>query len=385
MDRIYLDHAGTTRVTDHVLQGMLPYFQECFGNASSIHGTGREARKAVEEARRQVRAALGAKSAQEIYFTSGGTESDNWAIKGTAFALKDRGRHIITSSVEHHAVLNTCAWLEKQGFEVTYLPVDSEGRVDPEEVRKAIRDDTILISVMMANNEIGTLEPIDEITEIAHAHGILMHTDAVQAIGAIPVDVEALGIDLLSLSAHKFGGPKGVGALYVRQGTRLDRFAHGGEQERHMRAGTENLAGIVGLGIAVSDAVDQLQANTARIRALRDRLWTGIQETIPDVLLNGPEKDRLPGNLNVSILGIQGESALLLLDLDGIAASAGSACTAGSLDPSHVLLAIGRAAEIAHASLRLTLGAENTEEEIDEVLRVLRKIVKDLRRMRADG
>ena len=385
MDRIYLDHAGTTRVTDHVLQGMLPYFQECFGNASSIHGTGREARKAVEEARRQVRAALGAKSAQEIYFTSGGTESDNWAIKGTAFALKDRGRHIITSSVEHHAVLNTCAWLEKQGFEVTYLPVDSEGRVDPEEVRKAIRDDTILISVMMANNEIGTLEPIDEITEIAHAHGILMHTDAVQAIGAIPVDAEALGIDLLSLSAHKFGGPKGVGALYVRQGTRLDRFAHGGEQERHMRAGTENLAGIVGLGIAVSDAVDQLQANTARIRALRDRLWTGIQETIPDVLLNGPEQDRLPGNLNVSILGIQGESALLLLDLDGIAASAGSACTAGSLDPSHVLLAIGRAAEIAHASLRLTLGAENTEEEIDEVLRVLQKIVKDLRRMRADG
>ncbi len=382
MDRIYLDHAGTTPVTEHVLESMLPYFRQCFGNASSIHGTGRDARKAVEGARRQVQAALGADSAGEIYFTSGGTESDNWAIKGSAFALKDRGRHIITSRVEHHAVLNTCAWLEKQGFEVTYLPVDEEGRVDPEDVRAAIRPDTILISVMMANNEIGTLEPTQEIAGIAKSRGICMHTDAVQAVGAIPVNVNDLQVDMLSLSAHKFGGPKGMGALYVRQGTRLDRLMHGGEQERHMRAGTENLPGIVGLGTAISDAVSKMPEHARRMRSLRDRLWQGMVRLIPGLILNGPEKDRLPGNLNVSIQDVQGESVLLRLDLEGIAASSGSACTAGSLDPSHVLLAIGRDTETAHASLRFSLGAENTEEEIDEVLRVLPGIVTDLKKLR---
>ena len=383
MDRIYFDHAGTTPVTEHVLNGMMPYFREIYGNASSIHGTGRTARKAVENARRQVQHALGAENASEIYFTSGGSESDNWAIKGCAFAQKNRGRHIITTQIEHHAVLHTCQWLADQGFEITCLPVDGEGRVSPEAVRKAIRDDTILISVMTANNEIGTLEPIREIAGEAHAHGILFHTDAVQAVGAIPVNVQAAGVDMLSLSAHKFGGPKGVGALYVRKGTVLDRLMHGGDQERRMRAGTENLPGIVGLGIAITDAVEQLEEHAQHVRSLRDRLEKGIMEAIPDVLLNGPPclDERLPGNLNISILGLQGESVLLRLDLAGIAASSGSACTAGSLDPSHVLTAIGRDTDTAHASLRLTLGWENTQEEVDEVLRILPDIVQDLRRI----
>ena len=383
MDRIYFDHAGTTPVTEHVLNGMIPYFREIYGNASSIHATGRTARKAVENARRQVQHALGAENASEIYFTSGGSESDNWAIKGAAFAQKSRGKHIITTQIEHHAVLHTCQWLSGQGFEITCLPVDSEGRVTPEQVRKAMRDDTILVSVMTANNEIGTLEPIREIAEEVHARGALFHTDAVQAVGAIPVDVQAEGVDMLSLSAHKFGGPKGVGALYIRKGTVLDRLMHGGDQERRMRAGTENLPAIVGLGIAVTDAVEQLQEHTQHVRNLRNRLEKGILERIPDVLVNGPAcpDGRLPGNLNISILGLQGESVLLRLDLAGIAASSGSACTAGSLDPSHVLIAIGRDADTAHASLRMTLGWENTEAEVDEVLRALPDIVQDLRRI----
>ncbi len=387
MDRIYFDHAGTTPVTEHVLSGMLPFFRTCYGNASSIHGTGRDARKAVETARRQVQHALGAQNTSEVYFTSGGTESDNWAIKGCAFAMKDRGRHIITSQIEHHAVLHTCQWLEAQGFEVTYLPVDREGYVSPSQLARAIRDDTVLVSIMTANNEIGTLEPIQELAATAHERGILFHTDAVQAVGAIPVDVSATGVDLLSLSAHKFGGPKGVGALYVRKGTVMDRLMHGGDQERKMRAGTENLPGIVGLGIAITDAVEQLEAHVKRERELRDRLERGIFDAVPDVLLNGPADadGRLPGNLNISILGLQGESVLLRLDLAGIAASSGSACTAGSLDPSHVLIAIGRDTDTAHASLRMTLGWDNTEEEVDEVLKVLPEIVSDLRRMQGYG
>lgn len=387
MDRIYFDHAGTTPVTEHVLKEMLPYFRESYGNASSIHGTGRDARKAVEAARRQVQHALCAENASEIYFTSGGSESDNWAIKGCAMAQRSKGKHIVTTQIEHHAVLHTCEWLSRQGFEITYLPVDHEGRVSPEQVREAIREDTILVSVMMANNEIGTLEPIREMAQAAHERHVLFHTDAVQAVGAVPVDVQACGVDLLSLSAHKFGGPKGVGALYVRKGTVMDRLIHGGDQERRMRAGTENLPGIVGLGTAITDAAEQLQEHVQHVRMLRDRLQKGIFERIPEVLLNGPSdaEERLPGNLNISILGLQGESVLLRLDLEGIAASSGSACTAGSLDPSHVLIAIGRETDVAHASLRMTLGWENTVEEVDEVLRVLPEIVQDLRRTQRYG
>ncbi|MBQ9308747.1 MAG: cysteine desulfurase NifS [Clostridia bacterium] len=382
MDRIYLDHAGTTPVTPSVLQAMLPYFSECYGNASSIHSTGRDARKAVENARRQVQHALGSASAQEIYFTSGGTESDNWAIKGGALASSARGRHIVTSAIEHHAVLHTCQWLEKQGWEVTYLPVDAEGFVSPGDLQKAMRKDTALVSIMMANNEIGTIEPIAELAEIAHADGALFHTDAVQAVGAIPVDVQSLGVDMLSLSAHKFGGPKGMGALYIKKGTVMERLLHGGEQERHLRAGTENLPGIVGLGEALREATEEMEEKALRVSGLRDRLQAGILEKVDRVLVNGPQTHRLPGHLNLSFLGIQGEALLLRMDLAGIAASAGSACTAGSLDPSHVLMAIGRDRDTAHASLRMTVGRENTQEEIDEVLRILPEIVEDLRRMR---
>ncbi len=382
MDRIYLDHAATTRLSGKVLEGMIPYFTDCYGNPSSIHATGRDARKAVEQARRKVLAALHAGSTQEIYFTSGGTESDNWAIRGVAEAYRDKGKHIITSRIEHHAVLHTCQWLEKQGWEVTYLPVDAFGRVSPDDVRNAIRKDTVLVSIMMANNEIGTLEPIEEIAEIAHEHGALMHTDAVQAAGAVPIFVETSGADLLSLSAHKFEGPKGMGALYVRKGTRLARLLHGGEQERHMRAGTENVPGMVGLGLALEEATEHLEERRSHVLALRERLYHGICEQLDGVLLNGPLEDRLPGNLNLSFLGIEGESLLLLLDLEGIAASSGSACTAGSLDPSHVLMAIGRSREEAQASLRMTIGHENTEEEIDEVIRLLPGIVRNLRSMR---
>lgn len=382
MDRIYMDNAATTAVSPEVLKTMLPYFTEIYGNPSSIHSTGRDARRAVDAARKQVAAAIGAQP-QEIYFTAGGSESDNWAIKGTAFANQKKGNHIITSAIEHHAVLHTCAWLEKHGFEVTYLPVDSVGRVSVDDVRKAITDKTILISVMAANNEIGTLEPIAEIGKLAHEHGILFHTDAVQAIGAIPIDVNAMNIDMLSMSGHKFHGPKGIGALYIRKGVRIDVFMHGGAQERGQRAGTENLAGIVGIGKAIELATQNLPANAERMSRLRDRLIDGILAEIPDVRLNGPREGRLPNNVNVSVRYVEGEALLLRLDLVGIAGSSGSACTSGSLDPSHVLLAIGLPHEIAHGSLRLSLGTDSTDEDVDAVLKELPGIVEKLRAMSA--
>ena len=380
MDRIYMDNAATTAVSPEVLQAMLPYFTDIYGNPSSIHSTGRDARRAVDAARKQVAAAIGAQPT-EIYFTAGGSESDNWAIKGTAFAKRAKGNHIITSQIEHHAVLHTCAWLEKQGFEVTYLPVDEFGRVRVEDVEKAITDKTILISIMAANNEIGTLQPITEIGKLAKSRGILFHTDAVQAMGAIPIDVNAMNIDMLSMSGHKFHGPKGIGVLYVRKGVHPDIFMHGGAQERGQRAGTENLAGIVGIGKAIELATQNLEANAARMCRLRDKLIDGILAEIPEVRLNGHRTERLPNNVNVSIRYIEGEAMLLRLDLAGIAGSSGSACTSGSLDPSHVLLAIGLPHEIAHGSLRLSLGTDTTEEQVDEVLRVLPGIVKDLRAM----
>ena len=380
MDRIYMDNAATTAVSPEVLQAMLPYFTDIYGNPSSIHSTGRDARRAVDAARKQVAAAIGAQPT-EIYFTAGGSESDNWAIKGTAFAKRAKGNHIITSQIEHHAVLHTCAWLEKQGFEVTYLPVDEFGRVRVEDVEKAITDKTILISIMAANNEIGTLQPITEIGKLTKSRGILFHTDAVQAMGAIPIDVNAMNIDMLSMSGHKFHGPKGIGVLYVRKGVHPDIFMHGGAQERGQRAGTENLAGIVGIGKAIELATQNLEANAARMSRLRDKLIDGILAEIPEVRLNGHRTERLPNNVNVSIRYIEGEAMLLRLDLAGIAGSSGSACTSGSLDPSHVLLAIGLPHEIAHGSLRLSLGTDTTEEQVDEVLRVLPGIVKDLRAM----
>jgi cysteine desulfurase len=334
----------------------------------------------LEDARRTVADVLGAKPA-EIYFTSGGSESDNWAIKGAAFANRKKGNHIITSQIEHHAVLHTCQWLEKQGFEVTYLPVDEYGLVNPRDVEAAITDKTILISIMAANNEIGTIEPIPEIGQIAHEHKIIFHCDAVQAVGAISVNVDAWHVDMLSLSGHKFHGPKGVGALYIRTGTKVDQFLHGGAQERGRRATTENVPGIVGMAAALAKAAANLEENGVRLTYLRDKLIKGILDAVPYARLNGHSLKRLPGNVNVSIQYIEGEALLLRLDLAGIAASSGSACTSGSLDPSHVLLAIGLPHEVAHGSLRLSLTDSNTEEEVDEVLRVLPKIVENLRAM----
>lgn len=380
MDRIYLDNAATTAVAPEVLEAMLPYFTAHFGNPSSIHGTGRDARKAVEAARRQVAAVIGAQP-QEIYFTAGGSESDNWAIKGAALSLRGKGNHIITTAIEHHAVLHTCAWLEKQGFEVTYLPVDAEGRVSAAQVEQVITDRTILISIMTANNEIGTIEPICEIGAVAKAHGVLFHTDAVQAVGAIPVNVSEMGVDMLSMSAHKFHGPKGVGALYIRRGVRIDTLLHGGAQERGLRAGTENLPAIVGMGKAIELAAANLAENAVRMTTLRDKLMAGLEARVPGIRINGPRENRLPNNVNISAEHVEGEALLLRLDLAGIAASSGSACTSGSLDPSHVLMAIGLSHEAAHGSLRLSLGTDTTEAEIDEVLDVLPGIVESLRRM----
>ena len=379
--RIYLDNAATTPCAPQVVEAMLPYFTQVYGNASSVHTWGREAKRAVEAARRQVQKALNAAQPQEIFFTGGGSESDNWAIKGAALAC--RSGHIITTAIEHHAVLHTCQWLEKQGFRVTYLPVDGEGRVHPADVDKAIREDTILVSVMAANNEVGTLQPIGEIGEICRARGVLFHTDAVQAVGAVPIDVQALQVDLLSLSAHKIHGPKGVGALYVRKGTKLDSLLHGGAQERGFRAGTENLPGIVGLGKAIELATAQLADNAARMTALRERLIAGVMERVSGTRLNGHPTQLLPGNVNLSFEGVEGEALLLRLDLAGVAASSGSACTSGALDPSHVLMALGLTEAQAQGSLRLTLGTDTTAEEIDAVLDRLPPIVADLRSMRA--
>jgi len=379
LNRVYMDNAATTPVSPAVLEKMLPYFSECYGNANSIHSTGLDARKALNAARKKVAAALNC-NPEEVYFTSGGSESDNWALKGVAFANRKKGNHIITSAIEHHAILHTCEWLEKQGFEITYVPVDADGLVNPADVEAAITDKTILISIMAANNEIGTIEPIEEIAKIAHAHHVLFHTDAVQAIGAIPVDVRAIGCDLLSLSGHKFHGPKGVGALYIKQGTRIDNLIHGGAQERGRRASTENVAGIVGMAEAIELATANIPEKAARISALRDQLIDGLT-ALPYVRLNGHRTKRLPGNVNVSVRFIEGESLLLRLDLAGVAASSGSACTSGSLDPSHVLLAIGLPHEIAHGSLRLSLSDTTTQEEVDYVLSVLPGIIEYLRDM----
>jgi cysteine desulfurase len=359
---------------------MMPYFNEIYGNPSSVHSFGREARKAVDMARERTAIALNALP-EEIYFTGGGTEADNWAIKGVALANMHKGKHIITTSIEHHAVLHTCKYLEKMGFEVTYLPVDSYGLVYPEQVKEAITDKTILISVMFANNEIGTIEPIKEIGAIARERGVYFHTDAVQVVGNLPIDVKDMNIDLLSLSAHKFYGPKGIGALYIKKGIKLHPFIHGGAQERNRRAGTENLPGIVGLGKAIELANSKLEESSKRLMAMRDRLISGVLNSIENVRLNGHPTRRLPGNANFSFEFIEGESLLLSLDMKGIAASSGSACTSGSLDPSHVLLAIGLPHEIAHGSLRLTLGDGNTDEDIDYVLEILPGIVQRLREM----
>lgn len=380
MDRIYMDNAATTAIAPEALAAMLPCFGQAYGNASSIHSTGRDARKLVEDARKKIADILGARPG-EIYFTSGGTESDNWAIKGAAFGLRKKGSHIITTQIEHHAVLHTCQWLEKQGFEVTYLPVDAYGMVNPRDVENAITDRTILISVMAANNEIGTIQPIPEIGRIAREKKVLFHCDAVQAVGAVPVDVNAWNVDMLSLSGHKFHGPKGIGALYIRTGVKIDPFMHGGAQERGRRASTENVPGILGMAAALEKAAGSLEENGLRVTYLRDRLIRGILEKIPYARLNGHPLHRLPGNVNVSIPYIEGEALLLRLDLEGIAASSGSACTSGSLDPSHVLLAIGLPHEIAHGSLRLSLSDLNTEEEVDQVLEALPRIVETLRAM----
>jgi len=382
MKRIYMDNAATTAVLPEVVDAMLPYFTQHYGNPSSIHAIGRDARRALDAARTSVAASIGAQP-QEIYFTSGGTESDNWALKGAAFAGRKKGNHIITSAIEHHAVLHPCQWLEKQGFEVTYLPVDENGLVSPQSVADAIRDNTILISIMAANNEIGTIQPIAEIGRIAREKRILFHTDAVQAVGAIPVDVNAWNVDMLSLSGHKFHGPKGVGALYIRKGVRIDSLLAGGAQERGQRATTENLPGVVGLAKALEIAVTHMEENSARLIHMRDRLIKGLLSSIPDTRLNGHPTLRLPNNVNVSVRYIEGEAQLLRLDLQGICGSSGSACTSGSLDPSHVLLAIGLSHEIAHGSLRLTLGIDNTEEDVDYVLSVMPEIVQNLREMSA--
>lgn len=377
---IYLDHAATTPVKPEVLEAMLPYFTERFGNASSIYTLGRESKKAIEEARDKVAAALHAQT-REIFFTGSGTEADNWAIKGVAYANRQKGNHIITTATEHHAVLHTCQYLESDGFEVTYLPVDENGLVTPEQVQTAIKPNTILITIMFANNEIGTIQPIAEIGRIARERGVCFHTDAVQAIGNVHINVEEMKIDMLSLSSHKFYGPKGIGALFVRKGIKLTSFIHGGAQERGRRASTENVPAIVGLGRAIELASRGVDAYNAKLLALRDRTISEIQNKIPFVKLNGDRFKRLPGNVNISFEFIEGESLLLMLDMKGIAGSSGSACTSGSLDPSHVLLAIGLAHEIAHGSLRLTFGEDNTDADIDYLMEVLPNIVQRLREM----
>lgn len=376
---VYMDHAATTFTKPEVVEAMLPFLKEHFGNPSSLYSIGREGKEAVETAREQLAKALGA-DPEEIYFTSGGTESDNWAIKGTAFARRKKGKHIITTPIEHHAVLYPCEYLETQGFDVTYLPVDRSGLVDPAEVEAAVREDTILISVMYANNEIGTIEPIPEISEIAKEYEIPFHTDAVQIIGKIPLEMgkKDRNVDMLSLSSHKFYGPKGIGALYLREGTEIDNYMHGGGQERKKRAGTENVAGIVGMGKAIELATAKLEEHSGKIRKMRDRLLTGVLE-IPSCRLNGHPEKRLSDNLNFSFEYIEGESLLLMLDEMGVCCSTGSACSSGSLDPSHVLRAIGLPPEIAQGTLRLTLGDENSDEDIDYVLEVLPEIVEKLR------
>jgi len=380
MRRVYLDHAATSPVRREVVEAMLPHFSETMGNASSLHMFGQRAKRALEEARQSVARALGAHP-KEIYFTSGGTESNNLAIEGVAQANSDRGRHLITSPIEHHAVLNTLHHLETQGYEVTYLPVDDRGIVDLDALERSIRDDTILISIMLANNEVGTIEPLSQIADIARNRGILLHTDAVQAVGKMPVNVDDLGVDLLSLTAHKLYGPKGTGALYVRHGTRIVPLLHGGHQERTMRPGTENIPGIVGLAAALDLACRDLDTESARLAALRDRLESGIRDRIQDAHLNGHRESRLPNILNMSFARAEGESLLLALDLRGIAVSTGSACAAGSTEPSHVLRAMGVDSLLAQGSLRFSLGRDNDEDDIDYVLDALAEIAPRLREL----
>jgi len=381
MKRIYLDYAATTPTHPKVVEAMQPYFSERFGNPSSIHSFGQEAKAAIEKAREKVAGLIGTRP-EEIIFTSGGTEADNFALEGIAFANEKKGNHIIISSIEHHAVTECCEFLKKRGFQITCLPVNKDGLVDPEEVRKAIIDKTILVSIMHANNEIGTIEPIAEISKIVKEKGIYFHADAVQTAGHLPVNVDKLGVGLLSMSAHKLYGPKGVGALYIRKGTRMVSFLHGGGQENNRRASTENVPGIVGFGVAAELALEDVNNGESRkLIPLRDKLIKGILEKIPDSQLNGHPALRLPNNVNVSIKYVEGEAMLLNLDLEGIAASTGSACSSGSLEPSRALMAIGLSHELAHGSLRFTLGRLTTEEEIDKVLMVLPKIVEKLRAM----
>jgi cysteine desulfurase len=377
---IYMDHAATTYTKPEVLDAMIPYFTTYFGNPSSIYSLARETKKAIDVGRTKVAKAINA-SESEIYFTGGGSEADNWAIKGIASAYKKKGNHIITTTIEHHAVLHTCEYLAKNGFEITYLPVDELGFISIKDLENAITDKTILVTIMFANNEIGTIEPIKEIGALCRSKKIIFHTDAVQAVGHIPVDVKEMNIDLLSLAGHKFYGPKGIGALYVRKGIKIDNLIHGGGQERNRRAGTENVAGIVGIGKALELAVENMEASNKKLVYLRDKLMNGLLE-VPYTRLNGPKGEkRLPGNSNICFRFIEGESILLMLDAKGIAASSGSACTSGSLDPSHVLLAIGLEHEIAHGSLRLSLGDATTEEEVDYVLLAVPKIIQRLRDM----
>ena len=380
MKRIYLDYAATTPTRPEVLKEMLPYFTDIYGNPSSIHSYGQEAQGAMETARTKVARLINARD-EEVIFTSGGTEADNFAIKGIAYANEKKGNHIITGAIEHHAVMGSCAFLEKRGFRITYLPVDEHGLIDPDDVRKAITDKTILISIMHANNEIGTIEPITEISKVAREAGIYIHTDAVQTTGHIPVDVDALGIDLLSMSAHKLYGPKGIGALYIRRGTKLVSFMHGGEQERGRRASTQNIPGIVGFGKAIELAGQEIDEETNRLTYLRDKMANCLLEKIDHSRLNGHPTKRLPNSVNVSIQFVEGESMCLNLDMEGICASTGSACSSGSLEPSHILLALGVSHERAHGSLRFTLGKWTTEEDIDRVLEVLPRVVARLRAM----
>lgn len=377
---IYLDNAATTQTAPEVVDAMLPFFSEHYGNASTVYGLGSKSKEAISKARETIAGILGAKE-NEIYFTAGGTESDNWALKATAEAYREKGNHIITSKIEHHAILHTCEYLEKNGFEVTYLDVDECGVVKLDQLKAAIRPTTILISIMFANNEIGTIEPVEEIGKIANEHGILFHTDAVQAFGQVPIDVDALHIDMLSASGHKLNGPKGIGFLYIRKGVKIRSFIHGGAQERKRRAGTENVPGIVGLGKAAELAASTMEERTAKERELRDYLMARVLKEIPFTRVNGSRTSRLANNVNFCFQFIEGESLLIMLDMEGICGSSGSACTSGSLDPSHVLLAIGLPHEIAHGSLRLTLGADTTREDIDLTIEAVKKIVTQLREM----
>lgn len=376
--RIYLDNAATTKTSQEVVDAMLPYFTENYGNASSIYEVGQRSKEAITTAREDIAKVLGAKT-EEIYFTAGGSEADNWALKAAFEAYSKKGNHIITTKIEHHAILHTCEYLEKKGAEITYLDVDENGLVNLDELQKAIRPETILISIMFANNEIGTIEPVKEIGMIAKEHGVLFHTDAVQAFGQVPIDVDEMNIDMLSSSAHKINGPKGIGFLYIRKGVKIRSFVHGGAQERKRRAGTENVPGIVGYGVAAKRAAETMEVRTPKERELRDYFIDRVLKEIPYVKLNGDPVKRLPNNINLSFRFVEGESLLIMLDMKGIAASSGSACTSGSLDPSHVLLAIGLPHEIAHGSLRLTLGEDTTKEDLDYTLEQLKEIIGKLR------